>query len=161
MRSHTLHCLFLLLFLGCLPASLRAQNVNDPCSMLQNQFAIAAYNGDDATIAGMLHAGCDPNIPDPATQLAPLIFAIDNQHIRTALLLVQGNAQVNTWSGDWSALALAVNRARQASDDHGWLQLIAAMLDHGAAVDPVTADGWTPLLIACQAPRHTQLISLC
>jgi ankyrin repeat protein len=160
MRSHTLRCLSRALLLGILPALLRAQNINDPCSMLQNQFAIAAYNGDDATIAGMLRAGCDPNTPDPESHLAPLIFAIDNQHIRAALLLVQGNAQVNTWSGDWSALALAVNRARQASDDHDWLQLIVAMLDHGAAVDPVTADGWTPLLIACQAPRHTQLISL-
>lgn len=137
-----------------------AQNPNDPCSMLGNQFAYAAYTGDDASIAGLMRAGCDPNTPDPSNHLAPLIYAITSQHIRSALLLVNGNAQVNTWSEGWSALALAVYHATLVADDHEWIDLITTMLDHGAVIDPVNSSGWTPLLIACQSPQHLSLIAL-
>ncbi len=153
--------LSLALVLVGLPLLLRAQNPNDPCSLLDNQFAISAYNGDDTTIAGLLQAGCDPNSVDPSSHIAPLIYAIAKQHVHTALLLTYGNAQVNvTNQNGWSALHLAVNAATSASDDHEWLELISALLDHGAFVDTPTPNGWTPLSIASFSPEHTALIQL-
>ncbi len=136
-----------------LPSSLlQAQD----CGQLKDQLSYEAYQGDMAGVLGILIDGCDPNARDSKNNLAPLVYAIRQGKEDVALQLLDANADANIKSNEgWTVLAMTSD-----SDNRPSPRLMEALLDHGAVVNALGPDLWTPLMLACKNPSNTKLIEL-
>jgi len=89
----------------------------------------------------LLERGADVNAQS-VEGLAPLMAVCNGEDIATAEVLIQHGANVNLKGGPGQVTALnwAANRGNVA--------MIGCLVDHGAVVDSVTSNGWTPLMAA-------------
>lgn len=103
----------------------------------------AVRTGDAAAVRTLLAAGADPNHPDPASGLTPLMFAAGRGDVETVAALVAAGALVDAL--DRKAGTGALHKACQGGHFPVAEQLVAA----GASVDlQATSTGHTPLFEA-------------
>ncbi len=112
--------------------------------MSQELFA-AARAGDAARIERLIAAGADPHGVDEAGETA-LMHAAHHGHVATVAVLVAAGVDVNAASGQgWTALARA---AYNGEAGRGYVEVLEALHQAGAALDARIFFGITPLMLA-------------
>ena len=112
--------------------------------MSQELFA-AARAGDAARIKRLITAGADPHSVDDVGETA-LMHAAHHGHLAAVAVLVAAGADVNAASGQgWTALARA---AYNGETGRGYVEVLEALHQAGAALDARIFFGITPLMLA-------------
>jgi peptidoglycan/LPS O-acetylase OafA/YrhL len=112
----------------------------------------AIRGGDLAAIRARLDAGADPNAPDGATGITPLVWAATLGDARAAALLLDRGADAKGRNRDG-------NTAMHGAAFLGRVELVEELLRRGA--DPLArnADGGTPLGSTRTDPETTRFIA--
>ena len=113
-------------------------------SIEAQELQFAAETGNEAEVRRLIELGVDINWKNERGA-TPLLFAVQNEHVTIAQILLNHKANVNVQveaSQNVSALELAAKTGQ-----HKMTQLL---LDHGARVDVTDSRGITPLIFAAQ-----------
>lgn len=127
-------------------AALAGRRASPTVSGGMTALLLAARDGHQEAIAALLEAGANINQPSAGDRGAPLVMAIINGHFDTAKLLLDRGADPNLANQDGLAPLYATIDAQYAPVAGGpvpvtsrektsYLDLMAALLDHGANPD--------------------------
>jgi ankyrin repeat protein len=101
----------------------------------------AAKTGDRETVKKLIDRGADPKVPDSNGHY-PLALAVVNGHRKTAQVLIEAGADVDSGSPGMSPLMLATKT--------GAPRIVKMLLKAGADIEAVSPNGDTALIVAAR-----------
>lgn len=107
----------------------------------------AAKSGDTDALTRLLGEGVSPNVLD-AKAFSPLVWAVHLKHYDAALILLQAGADPELVNSDrYTPLMILAGQGEGPTE----LDLARKLIDSGADVNAVSANGWTAMKRAEQA----------